>query len=556
VAGEKGYKVERRLDGSGSGEWVQIGNTAANVVSFADENVEAGNRYVYRVRAFNDAGNSPYSNTAAVTVFGPEPAVPAAPRELRAQLTDALRVKLTWNDVATETGYKIERRVDGTDAWTQIGTTGANVLTFVDEHVERGKAYVYRVRAFNDVGNSSYSNTAAVVVPGEPATPAAPHLEVGVVGPRAARLSWTNVANETGYRIERRLDGSPDGYKEIRTVGADVTTITDDGLEAGKTYLYRVRAFNAAGNSAYSNTAAAHLALAGLPTAPRELRAAAVSPTRVDLHWVDSSGETGYRIERRLDGTDAWVKIGNAPANATGFSDTQALAGKTYQYRVRAFNDVGNSAWSNVASARTPGETGVPAAPRELDASLTDGGLVRLHWADVAGETGYKIERRLDGTDAWTQVGTTGANVTTFLDEHVDRGRTYVYRVRAFNAAGNSPYSNTDSVRTGETTRPAAPRELVAKAVSATRVDLTWIGVTGETGYRIERRLAGTDTWEKIAFVAADVTGFSDTGVLGGHTYQYRVRAGGATESSLWSNTATATTPAGPTAATFSTRRI
>jgi fibronectin type 3 domain-containing protein len=545
VSGEKGYRVERRLDAAGT-EWVQIGNTAENVVTFADQNVEKGKRYAYRVRAFNDAGNSPYSNVAAVTVFGPEPGVPAAPRELNAELTDAGKVKLTWNDVDNEAGYKVERRVDGTDAWTQIGTTGANVLTFLDGNVDKGKTYIYRVRAFNDAGNSSYSNTDAVRIPGDPTTPLAPHLEVDLVGPRAAKLTWTDVTGESIYRIERRVDGSAEGFKEIRTVNAGVTTITDDGLEPGKTYLYRVRAANAAGNGPYSNVAAVRVPLAGLPTAPRELRATAVSPTRVDLKWADATLETGYRIERRLAGTDTWAKVGQAAANATSFSDTHALAGKTYQYRVRAFNDVGSSPWSNVAVATTPGDGATaPAAPRELTAELTDARRVRLHWADVAGEQGYKVERRVDGTDGWTQIGTTGENVTTFLDENVVAGKTYLYRVRAFNAAGNSDYSNVRAVSVPSVvTRPAAPRDLVAKAISPTRVDLKWIGVDGERGYRIERRLAGTDAWGKVAFVVADVTSYSDTTAEAGKTYQYRVRAAGETEPSAWSNVATATTPA------------
>lgn len=653
VSGETGYRVERRFEGSGSGDWVEIGNTAENVVTFADERVERGRSYAYRVRAFNGAGSSPYSNVAFVTVAA-EPGVPAAPRELNAELIDGPRVKVTWNNVEGETGFKVERRVDGTTDWVQIGTTAQNVLTFIDERVERGKAYIYRVRAFNDAGNSSYSNTDAVLIPGEAVTPAAPRLEVQVIGPRAARLNWTNVANETGYRIERRVDGSPEGFREIRSVGADVTTITDDGLEPGNTYLYRVRAFNSAGNSAYSNIGVASLPREGLPTAPRELRATAVSPTRVELRWVDSSLETGYRIERRLDGTDAWTKIGNAPANATSFVDATARPGQAYIYRVRAYNDIGNSPWSNTAVARTPGEGTVPDAPRELDATLTDGNRVRLRWNDVLGERGYKIERRLDGTGSgdWAQIGTTGENVTTSVDERVEPGRTYVYRVRAFNDAGNSPYSNTDAVtiptgtavpeaprleaalvapraarltwtnvanengyrierrvdgstegfreirsvganvttitddglEVGKTylyrvrafngagssgysnvravavvNRPSAPRDLRATAVSPTRIDLRWIGVDGETGYRIERRLDGTDAWAKVAFVGVDVTTFSDTTVQPNRTYVYRVRAGGPEDSSAWSNTAAAKTPEAPPAGgatVFSTTRI
>lgn len=560
VANETGYRIERRVDGS-SGDFQPIASVGADVTTFVDDGLVAGKTYIYRVRAFNEVGHSAYSNTAHATTPA-EGTVPAAPTELTAELIDRRFVRLRWNDVAGEHGYKIERRLDGSGSghWIQIGSTGENVTTFVDERVDHGRTYVYRVRAFNAAGNSPYSNTRAITVPGETGVPAAPRLEVGVVGPRAVRLHWTNVANETGYRIERRVDGSSEGFREIRTVGADVTAITDDGLEPGKTYLYRVRAFNAAGNSAYSNTGVAHLPLEGLPTAPHELRATAVSPTRVELRWRDSTGETGYRVERRLDGASAWVKIGNAPANATSFVDSTARPGQTYIYRVRAFNDIGNSPWSNTAVARTPGEGAVPDAPRELDAQLTAAGI-HLRWNDVAGEHGYKIERRLDGSGSgdWVQIGTTGPNITTFLDEHVEPGRTYLYRVRAFNAAGNSGYSNVRAVTVGDVTRPDAPRDLRAAAVSPTRIDLRWIGIDGETGYRIERRLDGTETWAKVAFVGVDGTSFSDTTVQPGRTYFYRVRAGGPNDSSAWSNVASAKTPAGPVTGgvtIFSTLRI
>ena len=67
-------------------------------------------------------------------------------------------------------------------------------------------------------------------------------------------LSWTdNSSNESGFRIERSSNGT--SFSEIATVGANVITYVDSGLAGSTQYWYRIRAYNTAGNSAYSNTA-------------------------------------------------------------------------------------------------------------------------------------------------------------------------------------------------------------------------------------------------------------------------------------------------------------
>ena len=68
-------------------------------------------------------------------------------------------------------------------------------------------------------------------------------------------LTWTDEADdETGFSIERRRDIDAT-FAEIAVVPADTTTYLDSGLAEGVTYCYRVRAFNGAGPSAYSNLA-------------------------------------------------------------------------------------------------------------------------------------------------------------------------------------------------------------------------------------------------------------------------------------------------------------
>lgn len=72
-------------------------------------------------------------------------------------------------------------------------------------------------------------------------------------------LTWQdNSNNETGFKIERgRKQGNSIIYSQIATVGANATTYSDTGLSPNTMYYYRVRAYNGAGNSAYSNTASA-----------------------------------------------------------------------------------------------------------------------------------------------------------------------------------------------------------------------------------------------------------------------------------------------------------
>jgi len=67
------------------------------------------------------------------------------------------------------------------------------------------------------------------------------------------KLTWAdNSINEDGFKIERK-EGQAGTFAQITTAGANVSSYTDSGLTEGTTYCYRLRAFNAAGDSVYSN---------------------------------------------------------------------------------------------------------------------------------------------------------------------------------------------------------------------------------------------------------------------------------------------------------------
>ena len=80
------------------------------------------------------------------------------------------------------------------------------------------------------------------------------NLTAGAVVAKRIDLAWAdNSSNEQGFKIERSTNGK--SYSQITTVGAGVKNFSDPGLRSGRKYYYRVRAYNAASNSGYSNTA-------------------------------------------------------------------------------------------------------------------------------------------------------------------------------------------------------------------------------------------------------------------------------------------------------------
>lgn len=188
------------------------------------------------------------------------------------------------------------------------------------------------------------------------------------------------------------------------------------------------------------------------PAAPSGLTATAASSSQINLAWTDNSdNEDGFKIERcEGAGCSSFAQIAQVGAGVVSYSDGGLKSGTSYSYRVRAFNAGGNSTYSNVASATTLGTPPPPAAPSNLTATAVSKTQINLAWTDRSNdETGFKIERcQGSGCTNFVQVATTGANATSFSNTGLSRNTWYSYRIRAYNASGDSGYSNTATVKT------------------------------------------------------------------------------------------------------------
>jgi titin len=417
---------------------------------------------------------------------------------------------------------------------------GANISTYTDPTAQPNTTYTYQVIAYNLGGNSAPSNPATVTTPDVPPTAPSGLSAVLQNGPQAG-LTWTDTSNnETSFVVERSDNGGT--FAGLVTLPANAVSYTDATVVAGNTYTYRVKATNAGGSSAYSNTAS--VTLTAVPAAPTNLAAALVNNNRVRLTWMDNATtETGFVIERSVNGGTFNLFTTIAARAGTGtvtFTGNNLVSGNSYSYRVAAINGAGMSAYSNTVTL-TFGSA--PLAPTNLAGSLLSNPLrVRLTWRDNANNEGsFALERAANG-GAFTLLATVPArngtgNTVTYNDTTVLAGNTYEYRVMSVNGVGQSAYSNTFSAAL---LAPAAPSNFIGSAVvngNNATVTLTWAdNSTNETSFQIQRATNETfTTGLNTSTVAANSTTRVETRPRN-RSYYYRIRAVNAAGVSAWVN--------------------
>ncbi|SOD02103.1 Ig-like domain (group 2) [bacterium JGI 053] len=154
------FRVQRRsMTGSAFGEWATVARLDREHTRFDDYALTPGTTYQYRVTACNVGGCSDYgtSNSFAASPVPP----PAAPGDLTAAMMNASMMHIVWGDVATETGYELQRReYDGAawGAWSEPVGRAMND-THDDQYVTSGTLYQWRIRACNRGGCSAYTSS-------------------------------------------------------------------------------------------------------------------------------------------------------------------------------------------------------------------------------------------------------------------------------------------------------------------------------------------------------------------------------------------------------------
>jgi transcriptional regulator CtsR len=292
-----------------------------------------------------------------VTVIRLNPPPPNTPSDLIANAISSSQINLSWQDNSSdETGFKIEMKT-GSGSYSQIATVGANVTSYSNSGLSTSITYYYRVRAYNAVGNSDYSNEAsATTLPPPPAAPILKSPASGSTVPTLTpRLEWNASSGAVSYGVQVSTSSS---FASLLVNETGITNLYYDIAPAilnwNTTYYWRVNARNSFGStSSWSSYRYFKTAVGPPPNAPSNLIATPISSSQINLTWQDNSGdETGFKIERKT-GSGFYSQIATVGAGVTSYSNTFLNAGTTYYYRVRAYKGTLNSDYCEEVSATT-----------------------------------------------------------------------------------------------------------------------------------------------------------------------------------------------------------
>jgi hypothetical protein len=492
-------------------------------------------------------------------------APPSTPSDLVATALSGTAIGLTWTDNSsspnTAAGFDIEESTDGI-TFTQVATANAGSTSYTVSGLQLSTTYTFRIRAFNVVGPSTYSNTASATT-----TSQAPLLDfTSGFGSAGSLLTYNGMAIVNGTSVELTDGNSNEAGSVFSTNAVDVTHFTTqfsfqlvngtnpsaDGItfciqENGPTALgpggggLGYGPDNTGGTGGIPNSIAIKFDLhsnqgegldsTGLytngvaPTVP----SIDLTGTGIDLHSQDQFSVTITYAGPALEVTIADRSTG-ASTSQTYSIDIPATVGSGTAYVGFTGGSGGESAIQNILTwTYSPTSSNVPAAPSSLTAAAASGTQVNLAWtSNSTNQTGYQIDRATDS--GFTQnlvTQTASASATSFVDTGLTPGTTYYYQVRAINAAGSS--ANSDAVSVILPVPPAAVSNLQILRVTTNEVDLQWENnAANATDIEVFRQ-NGSNSPILIADLPPTATSLADTGLVTALTpgthYTYNVQA-------------------------------
>ncbi|XP_012507529.1 PREDICTED: myomesin-1 [Propithecus coquereli] len=370
-------------------KWVQTNWSGERAtLTFSHLNKEDEGLYTIRVRMgeyYEQYSAYVFVRDADAEIEG----APAAPLDVVCLEANKDYIIISWKQPAVDggspiLGYFIDKCEVGTDSWSQCNDTPVKFARFPVTGLIEGRSYIFRVRAVNKTGIGLPSRVSEPVAALDPA--------------EKARLKSRPSAPWTGQII-----------------------VTEEEPSEGI-----------------------------IPGPPTDLCVTEATRSYVVLSWKPPGqrGHEGimYFVEKCEAGTENWQRVNTElPVKSPRFALFDLAEGKSYCFRVRCSNSAGVGEPSEATEVTVVGDKlDIPKAPGKIIPSRNTDTSVVVSWEeskDAKELVGYYIESSVVGSGKWEPCNNNPVKGSRFTCHGLVTGQSYIFRVRAVNAAGLSEYS-------------------------------------------------------------------------------------------------------------------
>nr|XP_014710548.2 myomesin-3 [Equus asinus] len=490
-----GYSIE--LCQGESEQWVPCHEAPGGTCRCPIQGLVEGQSYRFRVRAINRAGSSLPSKASEPVVMGDHDearrkteipfdlgkkitvstddfeefvTIPSPPTNVHASEIRDAYVVLSWEEPKPRgkapLTYSLEKSVIGSGTWEAINSEApVKSPRFALLDLEKGKSYVFRVRAMNQYGMSDPSEASEpIALRGKPATlPPPAQVQAFRDTQTSVSLTWDPVKDSPellGYYVYSRQAGSSE-WQTVNNKPIQGNKFTVPGLKTGKEYEFCIRSVSEAGvgeSSAPTEPIRVKQALA-IPSAPYDFILLNCGKNEMVIGWKPPKRRGGGKILGYfLDQHDSeeldWHPVNQQPVPTRVCKVSDLQEGHFYEFRARAVN------WAGVGEMSAPSSLfeckewtmPQPGPPYDVQAFEVRATSLMLKWEPPlyigAGPvTGYRVSFQEEGSEEWKPVTPTPISDTHLRISDLQPGKTYVFQVQAVNSAGpGQPSMPTDPI--------------------------------------------------------------------------------------------------------------
>ncbi len=243
-------------------------------------------------------------------------------------------------------------------------------------------------------------------------------------------ISWSKVSGVNGYSVYRATT-SKGTYTFLASTSS--TSYKSSGLTTGKTYYYKIRAYQKSGTRKVYGTYSPVKSAKAVPAIPASVKAVPASYDSVAISWEGVNGASGYRVYAATSRTGTYSLIKTTAAK--NYKNTGLMTGTTYYYKVRAYRTVNNTkifgAYASVVNAKP-----ALSAVTNINSIVSAEGMVILNWEETAGADGYRIYGSSSPAGSFSLLSEVSESDYTYTG--MTSGVDWYYKVRAFRIAGST----------------------------------------------------------------------------------------------------------------------